>query len=177
MKRLLFVLVLLVSQVAAGQTVDDLFAKYKGRDAAMYMTIPPDSLMQQAAFKGSKVRFAESLSLVEADAEMLRKDLEALQGYEQIDLMEHAVIENEMQRKFLDYWIRAGLAAYARRRGRNWSEALDVIPLPNGCWTLMHVKGRLKERAFQVLVSVQAETVRGDGGQADTDHPEGSPAE
>lgn len=180
MKRLFFVLVMLVPQLVAGQTIDALFAKYKVRDAAMYMTVPPDSLLRQDAFRGSKVRFAESLSLAEADAEMLRKDLDALQGYEQIDLMEHAVIENEMQRKFLDYWIRAGLAAYARKRGRNWSEALDVIPLPNGCWTLMHVKGRLKERVFRVGVNVSAQAVAAEGDEEKhiaSDKPEGLPAE
>jgi len=180
MKKLIIVLVLLVPQLAAGQTIDALFAKYKDRDAAMYITIPPDSLMRKDAFKGSKVRFAESLSIVEADAAAFREDLDALQGYERIDLLEHAVIENEMQREFLDYWIQSGLVVYARKQGRNWSEALDVIPLPNGCWTLIHVKGRLRERAFQVSVNVTAQAVAAESDDEKhiaSDKPEGLPAE
>ena len=180
MKRLLFVLSLMISQMAAGQTIDALFAKYKDRDAAMYMTVPPDSLMRQDSFLGSKVRFAESLSIVGTDVAAFREDLDALQGYERIDLMEHAVIGNEMQREFLDYWIRNGLAVYARKRGRNWSEALDVIPLPNGCWTLMHVKGRLKERAFQVSVNVSAQAAAAGNDEEKhiaSDKSEGLPAE
>ena len=157
MKKLLFVLplVALISQMAAAQTVDDLFNKYKDKDYALYTTIPPDSLMDQDSFKGSKVSFAESLSIAEIDVEAFRKDLDALQGYEKIDLVANAVTGNKLGRKYLDLMIQSGLAAYGRKRGRVWSEGLLVIPV-NGSYTMVHVKGRLKDRAFQTSVNMDA---------------------
>ena len=180
MKKLIFFLVLLVPQMAPGQTIDALFAKYKSHESAVYMTIPSDSLMRQDAFQGSKVLLAESLTIWETDVEEFREDLGMLQGYERIDLKEHAAIENELQRKFLDYWIQTGLATYARRRGRSWSEGLSVIPLPNGCWTLMHVKGRLKDRAFQVGFNFSTQMVAAgsdEDGNIASDKSEGLPSE
>lgn len=157
MKKLLFVLplVTLISQMAAAQTVDDLFNKYKDKDYALYTTIPPDSLMCKDSYKGSKVFFAESLSIAEIDMEEFQNDLGALKGYEKVDLMEHATIRNELEREFLDYWIQCGLACYARRRGRVWTESLLVVPV-NGIWTIVHVKGRLKDRVFRTDVNLEA---------------------
>ena len=160
MKKLLFVLplVALISQMAAAQTVDDLFNKYKDKDYALYTTIPPDSLMCKDSFKGSKVFFAESLSIAEIDMEVFQNDLGALKGYEKVDLMEHATIRNELEREFLDYWIQYGLACYARRRGRVWTEALLVFPV-NGIWTMVHEKGRLKDRVFRTEVNLDVTSV------------------
>ena len=160
MKKLLFVLplVALISQMAAAQTVDDLFNKYKDKDYALYTTISPDSLMCKDSYKGSKVRFAESLSIAEIDEEAFRKDLDALQDYGKIDLMAHAVIDNELEREYMDYMIHSGLAAYARKHGRVWSEALLVLP-NNGIWTMVHVKGRLKDRVFRTEVNLDVTSV------------------
>lgn len=177
MRRILLFLCLLAAQTATGQTMDDLFARYKAMGQAVYMTIPPDSLMNAGPFQGSKVSFAESLSLRMDDCPELSGDLEGMKGYERIDMLEYADIETRDQKEFLEMWIDAGLAMYGRKRGRKWVEVMSVIPMPNESFSLIHIKGRLLDRALQVSVSASRSTgpaVGQDGCGGQAHYPQGA---
>lgn len=152
MKRHLLLLLLLVPLWAPAQTVDALFGKYKTAENAVYAIIPPETLTEHELYRGSKVTFAESLVLERGEDTGLADDLKALSGYEQIDIWARANMDSGESNIFLDALLDEGLACYARKRGKRYSEVLAVIPL-TGIWTLVHIKGRLQE---SVLVAISA---------------------